>query len=155
MTTEEIIQNLRDGIDLQVGNFPYPIITPSDKPITFRMSDDDIALSPVTRLPNNMEINQYLYKELRQLYWRGEPRTITTITKEQYKVVKGQIRKDRISAINFLKKRIGDHDFYKEYVSFINTERTYLEGSIRVACSQPMKLAIIDLDINKEESTNG
>lgn len=152
MTTEEIIQNLRDGIDLQVGNFPYPIITPSDKPITFRMSDDDIALSPVTRLPNNMEINQYLYKELRQLYWRGEPRTIT---KEQYKVVKGQIRKDRISAINFLKKRIDDHDFYKEYVSFINTERTYLEGSIRVACSQPMKLAIIDLDINKEESTNG
>lgn len=147
MRYEESMNTLRNIIgDSLIMTLP----SNQQKNITFK-TDDDVTLSQVTRLPNNNEVYQYLYEELKDLYWK-EPHTIT---KEQYKTVKGQIRRDLTSAINFLKKKINDRDFYKEYVTFINTEKTYLEGSVRVTFTQPVKLATIELDINKEEEIDG
>lgn len=147
MSNEEILNKLKENINLQIGNFIYLMNEPLDRAITFKTGDNNVSLSPITRLPNNNEINDYLYDELRRLYFK-EQRIITTV---QYKTVKGQIRKDIGSAINFLRKQITDNDFYKDYISFINTEKTYLEGNIQIKFPQPISYAVIELDVDKEE----
>ena len=64
MSNEEILNKLKENINLQIGNFIYLMNEPLDRDITFKTGDNNVSLSPITRLPNNNEINDYLYNRV-------------------------------------------------------------------------------------------
>ena len=151
MPNKDILQKLKNIIIDESEKYTSQMAQCHDKLIRFRTNDGEFQLKKVVRKPNESEIKEFLYNVLRELYYRDTK----IITKSQYKTVKGQIRKHRVSAINFIAKRITSYNFYKEYYNFCATARSYFEGVYKVTFPVPVETVIIDIDINKEEHENG
>lgn len=147
MGNENILQELKDIMNSEFQKYSFQMEQCPDEPIRFRASNNELQLKKVIRKPNESEIKEFLYDTLRELYYRDTK----IMTKSQYRTVKGQIRKHRNSAINFIAKRITNYNFYEKYQNFCTTDHVYLEGVAKVAFPCPVEMATIDISVNKEE----
>lgn len=149
MGNENILQELKNIVNSEFQKYVFQKEHCNSDLIRFRENDNELQLKKVVRKPNESEIKEFLYDTLRELYYRDTK----IITKSQYKTVKGQIRKHRNSAINFIAKRITSYNFYEKYYNFCTTEHVYLEGVAKVTFPVPVEMAIIDIDVSasKEE----
>lgn len=147
MGNENILQELKDIMNSEIQKYSFQMEQCPDELIRFRASNNELQLKDVIRKPNESEIKEFLYDTLRELYYRD----IKIMTKSQYKTVRGQIRKHKASAINFIAKRITSYNFYEKYYNFCTTEHVYLEGVAKVTFPISVEMATIDISDSKEE----
>lgn len=120
--------------------------------ITYRFGEDSESLKRKFdghyRKPNLKELKQHLRWDLHSLYFQNG-----SIKRSTYYSLKGQIRRGQFDRVlNFTDKY--DTNIRKNFKEYQENEHVFYAMKIPVTFQRPVKVGILDIDIQRKEAIN-